>query len=113
MALLADLLLLLAAVGAGAYCFVLSKRLARFTNLEGGMGGAVAVLAVQVEDLRKAMDQARGAAAKSADDLEAITSRAEASAQRLELLMASMHDITEQPRSREVKRQRKANREAA
>ena len=69
MDLIADILLAAGALGAGFYCLVLSRRLKRFNDLEKGIGGAGA--------------------------LEQLTGRAETVAQRLELMMASMHDMPE------------------
>jgi hypothetical protein len=97
MGLVADILLISGALGAGFYCFVLSRRLTRFTDLEQGVGGAVAVLSVQVDEMTRALDGARRTSAEAADRLEAITRRAEEAASRLELLMASMHDVPAGP----------------
>ena len=72
---------------------VLSRRLNRFTNLEKGVGGAIAVLSSQVDDMTKALEDARSATASSASSLQSMTGRAEGVAQRLELLVASMHDL--------------------
>ncbi|MGR3514764.1 MAG: hypothetical protein ACU0GG_18550 [Paracoccaceae bacterium] len=93
MDLVADILLISGALGAGLYCIVLSRRLSRFTNLENGVGGAIAVLSSQVDDMTKALDEARTATNSSASSLTAMTGRAEGVAQRLELLVASMHDL--------------------
>ena len=93
MELVADILLIAGALGAGLYCVVLSRRLNRFTNLEDGVGGAIAVLSAQVDDMTTALDSARTATSSSADSLESLTGRAEGVAQRLELLVASMHDL--------------------
>lgn len=93
MELIADILLVAGAMGAGLYCFVLSRRLKRFADLEKGVGGAVAVLSTQAEELRKSLDDARNASDQSGDQLKALTGRAETVAQRLELMMASMHDV--------------------
>lgn len=97
MTLIADVLLIAGALGAAFYCIVLSRRLSKFTSLEKGMGNAVAVLSVQVDDLTKAMEQAQAVATKSADDLTALTERAETVAGRLELLLASTHDLQTAP----------------
>ena len=97
MALLADILLVLAALGAGAYCLVLSRRLSRFTNLEKGVGGAIAVLSAQVDDMTKTLQSAQVSATKSASSLGALTDRAEDAARRLELLVASLHDLPAAP----------------
>ena len=93
MDLIADILLAAGALGAGFYCLVLSRRLKRFNDLERGVGGAVAVLSSQVEDLNKSFATTRKMTDASSKDLEQLTERAEAVAQRLELMMASMHDV--------------------
>lgn len=93
MNLIADILLSLGAFGAAIYCFVLSARLKKFTTLESGMGSAIAVLSAQVDDMTKALDRARSAATGSASSLDGLTTRAETVAKRIELLLASMHDL--------------------
>jgi hypothetical protein len=95
MNLISDILLAAGAFGAAIYCYVLGARLKKFTTLETGMGGAIAVLSVQVDDMTKALDKARSAATGSASSLEGLTTRAEAVAARIELLLASMHDLPE------------------
>jgi len=95
MEMIADILMSAGAFGAAIYCYVLSGRLKKFTTLESGMGGAIAVLSAQVDDMTRALDKARGAATGSAAGLEALTQRAEAVAARLDLVMASMHDLPE------------------
>ena len=98
MELIADILLLAGAFGAGIYCYVLSRRLRKFTDLEKGIGGAVATLAVQVEELSKAVEQAQKTAGVSTEKLTEDTYKAELVAKRLELLLASMHDLPEPQR---------------
>lgn len=116
MSLIADLMMALAALGAGIYCFVLSRRLSKFTNLESGMGGAVAVLAVQVDDLTKALEAAQATTKSSQEELSGLVARAEEASSRLELLMASLHDLPDaspQQSSRSVRRTRRSLREDA
>lgn len=84
MELLANFLLAVGAIGAGLYCLVLSRKMRRFNSLEDGMGGAIAVLSVQVDDLTKALEQARQTAAESEAGLKAATARAEAAVAQLE-----------------------------
>lgn len=93
MEMIADILLVAGALGAGLYCYVLARRLSRFNDLENGVGGAVAVLSAQVDDLTKTLNAAQSAANSSNESLDALTERAEGVAQRLELLVASMHDL--------------------
>ena len=95
MDLIADILLIAGAIGAAFYCIVLARRLNRFTDLEKGVGGAIAVLSAQVDDMTRTLEKAQGTATGSTDTLQALTERAEGVAQRLELLVASMHDLPE------------------
>ena len=97
MAMISDMLLLAGALGAGFYCFILSSRLRRFTDLEKGVGGAVAVLSAQVGDLAKSLEAAQATARNSVTTLSDVSERAEKAARHLELLVASMHDLPEQP----------------
>lgn len=95
MDLISDILLVAGSFGAAIYCYVLSTRLKKFTTLETGMGGAIAVLSAQVDDMTVALEKARGAANGSAESLEALTERGEVVARKLELLVASLHDLPE------------------
>lgn len=95
MELIADFLLLAATVGAAVYCYVLAARLRRFTTLETGMGGAIAVLSAQVDDMTRALQKAQGVASGSEQRLEELTARADLLSRRLELLVASLHDLPE------------------
>ena len=97
MTLIADVLMAAGSFGAAIYCYVLSGRLKKFTTLESGMGSAIAVLSAQVDDMTRALEGARTAATNSADGLEALTYRAESAAGRLEMLVASLHDLPEPP----------------
>lgn len=92
MDLIADFMLVAGACAAGFYCIVLSRRLRRFTDLEKGVGGAVAVLSAQVDDLNRAVAQAQATAKGTINDLDAVSTRAEAARQGLELLIAATHD---------------------
>ncbi|MBT9246889.1 hypothetical protein KM031_08985 [Gemmobacter fulvus] len=93
MDLIADILMVAGTFGAAVYCYVLAARLKKFSTLESGMGGAIAVLSAQVDDMTKALDKARGAATGSAATLEALTGRAEMAAARLEVMLATLHDL--------------------
>lgn len=101
MNLIADFLLAAGAFATALYCFVLAKRLKRFTTLETGMGGAIAVLSAQVDDMTRALDKARASANGSASTLDDQVRRAEAAASRLELMLASLHDLPPEEASSE------------
>ena len=93
MELIADVLLVAGALAAGFYCFVLGRRLNKFNSLEKGVGGAVATLSLQVEDLAKALESAKKTSSQSAEDLEILIKRSEAVERNLELKIASLHDL--------------------
>jgi hypothetical protein len=103
--LVADFLLVAGALGAGFFCYILARRLNRFNDLEKGVGGAVALLSAQVDDLTKTLVAARATSDGSNAALDKLTGRAEVVAQRLELMMASMHDIPEANPQEEPPRQ--------
>ncbi|MEN9410585.1 MAG: hypothetical protein RL216_2559 [Pseudomonadota bacterium] len=110
--LLSDILLGAGAFGAAIYCHVLSRRLQRFNALESGMGGAIAVLSAQVDEMTRSLDKARAVANGSSAELTTLVQRAEASAERLDLLVATLHDLPDEtasdpPKSRRVTRRRR------
>lgn len=90
---IADILLLSGAVAAASYCFVLAGRLRKFTDLEKGVGAVVAVLSAQVDDLSRLLDQAEGRAKTSAEALIAASARAEVARDKLDLMLAALHDL--------------------
>ena len=93
--LISDILLGAGALGAAVYCGVLAQRLKRFNNLENGVGGAVALLSAQVDDMTRTLDLARKAAGHSSETLTALTERAEAATRKLELMLAALNDLPE------------------
>ena len=93
MTLIADIFLIAGALGSAIYCIVLSRRLKKFNDLEQGVGGAVALMSTQVDDMTKTLSKAQNAAITSTSSLLELTKRAEESAQHLELLVASLHDL--------------------
>lgn len=99
MTIIADILLLAGALGAAVYCHLLSKRLRNFTALEGGVGNAVAILSTQVDELSRALEETKSVTTNSERELRQRIEKADAVSRRLELLIASMHDI-EAPKTR-------------
>lgn len=103
MNLIADALLAAGAFGAALYCYILQGRLQRFTALESGMGGAIAVLSAQVDDMTRALQAAQVAAGQSSAVLEAQVARAEAAAARLDLMLAALHDLPDSSSSGQIR----------
>lgn len=77
MALIADLLLIAAALGAAFYCFTLSRRLSALNSAEGGIGKAIGTLSEQVTRLEKTLDGSRDRAEQAEQRLRATVERAE------------------------------------
>lgn len=94
---LADVLLLLAAIGAAAYCMVLSRRLTRLNSVDKGLGGAIAVLSAQVDDLTKALSEAREGSEATAERLAKLMSEAETMANDIEEMLSVSHDFSPPP----------------
>lgn len=89
MELIADGVLILAALAAMAYCMVLSRRLRRLTELDGGLGAAITALSREVDHLNGALAEAKTATTDSATDLGAQCRAAHVAARRLETLVKS------------------------
>ncbi|MEM9756613.1 MAG: DUF6468 domain-containing protein [Pseudomonadota bacterium] len=97
MGVLADFLLLAAALGAGGYCFALSRRLTRLTSMDKGLGSAIAVLSAQVDDLTKALEDARSNSEATVERLAALVVEAEALTGDIEEMLAACHDLAPTP----------------
>ncbi|GGF53287.1 hypothetical protein GCM10011402_01670 [Paracoccus acridae] len=71
--------LLAASLGLGAFCMILSRRLRRLNDLETGLGGAIAVMAAEVDRLDRAVRDAKTEAAAAAEALsrEIVSARKE------------------------------------
>lgn len=110
---LADSLLILATFCAALYCFILGRRLRRFSDLESGMGNAVKTLSIQVDELVNTVNIARISAAESKSELELAASKAERVKRELQLQMASLHDVIPANSVAETPTQRMANRSSS
>ncbi|MEL7464229.1 MAG: DUF6468 domain-containing protein [Pseudomonadota bacterium] len=89
MAMLADGLLLIAALTAATYCVVLSRRLSRLSGLDEGLGKAIVDLSERSEAMKNALAEARGANEAAARDLRGALREAEAVEARLNALTAA------------------------
>ena len=67
--------LAIAAAGLFVFCLVLSRRLRRLNDLETGLGGAIAVMAAEVDRLEKAIIAARDEAKSASEALAAEVAR--------------------------------------
>lgn len=94
MELISDGLLLAGTTAAAFYCYILARRVRGLTDLDAGLGGAITALSRQVDDMKSSVDVAKQATGASAQELIAMTARAEIAAGRLELLLATLHENT-------------------
>lgn len=89
MAVIFDIMIGLGAIFAAAYCMVLSRRLHALTRLDGDVGKAIAVLSSQVDTLTRVLRDAEASSGKADSALRDQIARADATARKLELLMAA------------------------
>jgi hypothetical protein len=96
LSLAADLLIVAASGAAAVYCWVLSRRLSRLTRFDSGIGGAIAVLSAQVDEMKAALTEARAGTEGAGHQLQDLVRQAREIAGELELMIASCHDFAEQ-----------------
>jgi len=98
MDLVADGLLIAGALAAAFYCWILSVRVRSLTDLDNGLGAAIATLSGKVDDMQNALEATRDAAGATVLELEDVTERAESAARRLEdLVKRSRQQAKRQP----------------
>lgn len=96
LSLYADILMVAATAGAGLYCLILSRRLSRLTSFDKGIGGAIAVLSAQVDEMKSALAQARTGTDAACRQLEDQVRQAREISSELELMIAACHDFAEE-----------------
>jgi hypothetical protein len=64
-----QIFLLIVSIGLGAFCVLLARRLRKLNDLESGLGGAIAVMSVEIERLEGAIRHAQVAATSASFDL--------------------------------------------
>ena len=79
--------------------------------LDSGLGGAIATLSRQVDEMRRSLTEAKAVAGASTTELTGVTRRAEAAAERLELLIEALNE-RDTPRREPAARRQSAPREA-
>jgi hypothetical protein len=91
----ADLLLMTASLGAAAYCMVLSRRLSRIGSFDKGIGGAIAVLSTQVDEMKTALAAAKAGSDGAGQHLNELVRQAREISAELEMMIAACHDFAE------------------
>ena len=94
-----DILMATAALAAAIYCMILARRITRLSRLDEGVGGAIASLSTQVDEMQALLNETRKSTEKSRADLAATTEQAQSIAHELELLIAACHDVETRPKS--------------
>ena len=96
LSIMADLLMIAAATGAAIYCAILSQRLSRLSSFDKGIGGAIAVLSAQVDEMKAALGAARIGTDGAGQQLQELIAQARDISGELELMIAACHDFAEQ-----------------
>lgn len=92
----ADILVILASLGAMTYCFILSRRLSRLTSFDKGLGGAIAVMSSQVDEMKAALKEAKSGTDGAGTQLSDLVHQAREISSELEMMIAACHDFAEE-----------------
>lgn len=92
----ADILVILASLGAMAYCIVLSRRLSRLTSFDKGLGSAIAVMSSQVDEMKSALREAKAGSDGAGKQLNELVHQARDISTELEMMIAACHDFAEE-----------------
>ena len=99
---ISDVLLVAATLGMALWCRILCQRLKAFNDIDTGLGGTIAALSLQVDDLKASI--ASAAASAQGNDrariLSAATDKADDRIGRMEMLLASLEDLEEEASDR-------------
>lgn len=98
----ADFLVILASLGAMAYCMILSRRLSRLTSFDKGLGGAIAVMSAQVDEMKAALREAKAGSDGAGSQLNDLVHQAREISSELEMMIAACHDFAEEAISVQV-----------
>lgn len=90
-----DILLFFASFGAAAYCMILSRRLARLSRFDQGIGGAIAVMSAQVDEMKTALADAKSGSDGAGQQLNDLVAQARDISTELEMMIAACHDFAE------------------
>lgn len=91
--LISDILLLAATCGMALWCRILTRRLKAFNDLDTGLGGTIAALTLQVDDLQKSIATATEHASDRGAALDDVNARADDRIGRMEMLLSSLEDL--------------------
>lgn len=93
LSLISDVLLLAATCGMALWCRVLTKRLKAFNDLDTGLGGTIAALKRQVDDLQTSLATATDNTRDRNVALDEVNARADDRIGRMEMLLTSLEDL--------------------
>ncbi len=92
----ADILVTLGSLGAMAYCMILSRRLSRLTSFDKGLGGAIAVMSSQVDEMKTVLREAKAGSDGAGNQLHDLVHQARDISTELEMMIAACHDFAEE-----------------
>ncbi len=91
-------LLMAGTLFAGAYCWVLGRRVRDLKSLDSGLGAGIVTLTRQIELARATLEEAQAGAKENRAELERLVAQADTVAGRLKLMMAATRD-SDRPRT--------------
>lgn len=94
LSLFSDILLLAGTIGLAVYCRVLTGRLKAFNDIDSGLGGTIAELSRQVDEVRIALEAAMRTGESRGAEIDAACERADDRIGQLEMLVAAAEDVT-------------------
>ena len=92
MDLIADGLLFAGAITAAVYCWVLSNRVKKLSDLDSGLGSAIAALSVEVKEMQSALKNAQSITGTSVSELEQLIERSKSASDTLRLMLATVQE---------------------
>ena len=98
--LFSDLLLLCATAGMAFWCRLLTRRLRAFNDVDNGVGGSIAALTFQVDDLKASIVSSTRIIGERATQLDAASARADDRIGRMEMLLGSLEALEEEAADR-------------
>ena len=92
MNLIADGLLFAGAITAAVYCWVLSNRVKKLSDLDSGLGSAIATLSIEVKEMQSALKNAQSITGTSVSELEQLVERSKSACDTLRLMLATVQE---------------------
>lgn len=95
MQMIVDFMLLAASASAAVYCFILSGKLKKLNDMNGGLGASIASMSLTMEQMRRMLDESKEAQRDAEQTLEALIADASRTAAELSDLIETVFETSE------------------